>query len=307
VLKTYFFLILCVLFWSGNFVLGRFVKDDVTPLELAFFRWLFVFLIVSPIVIVKYKKIYIVLKSNFLILLTLSILGISAFNTILYVGLTMTTATNALIINSSIPILILSFSFFLLKQSITLNQLIGIGISTMGVIFIILEGNIKNILLLEFNKGDIWVICSSITWALYSVYVKFKPKELNDFEFFATIVTLGLIVLFPVYLYQGYSLEKEIKLVQNNYVIFLYVSIFASSLSYYFWHYGIHTIGASKTGQFVHLMPLFGSLLAYLFLDERVQIFHMIGMVLIFLGIYLSLFYKKQLKSNNENITANTR
>ncbi len=259
---------------------------------MAFFRWLFVTIIVSPILILNYQKIWNSLKHNFLILMILAILGITAFNTILYVGLTMTTATNALIINSSIPIIILFLSFVILNQKININQTLGILISTLGVVYIILQGNFNQLFTLEFNQGDIWVIASSLSWALYSVAIKFKPKDLNDFEFFATIVFLGFICLTPIYLYQGYTLENEIALVSEHYFIFGYVSIFASSLSYYFWHYGIKEIGAPKTAQFTHLMPIFGAILAYIFLGEVLQSYHIFGAILIGFGIYLSLFYK---------------
>jgi drug/metabolite transporter (DMT)-like permease len=284
-----------VLFWSGNFVLGRFIKDDITPLELAFFRWLFVLIIVSPVLIISYKKIFLVLKAKFFIVLVLAVLGITTFNTILYVGLTMTESTNALIINSSVPILILVFSFFILKQNITLHQTIGIGISTVGVIYLVLKGDILTLQTLEFNRGDIWIISASLVWALYSVLVKFRPKELNDYEYFATIVLVGFFVLLPIYLLAGYDIHHQIELVKNNFFIFVYVSVFASSLSFYFWHYGISRIGASKTGQFAHLMPIFGSILAYIFLGEVLEAYHIIGMVLVFMGIYLSLFYKKKI------------
>jgi drug/metabolite transporter (DMT)-like permease len=124
--------------------------------------------------------------------------------------------------------------------------------------------------------------------------MRFKPKELNDFEFFAVIVLIGFIALIPLYLSYGYTLNQEIELLKSNYYVFIYVSVFASTLSFYFWHYGIEKIGATKTGQFTHLMPIFGSFLAYIFLDEVLQIYHIIGMILIFIGIYLSLFYKPQ-------------
>lgn len=290
--KTYFFLILCVLFWSGNFVLGRYIKDDIEPLEIAFFRWFFVLIIISPILFKNYLKIFRVVKENFLIVFVLAVLGISSFNTILYFGLSMTTSTNALIINSSVPILILILSFFILKQNITKNQAIGIVLSTFGVLFLILQGNFTNILSLEFNKGDIWVIISSFVWAFYSVLMKFKPKELSDVEFFATLVLIGFLALTPIYLYQGYEISREIALVKENYLVFIYVSVFSSTLAFYFWHYGIDQIGASKTAQFTHLMPLFGAFLAYIFLGEVLQSYHIVGMMFIFIGIYLSLFYK---------------
>lgn len=292
-MKTYFFLILCVLFWSGNFILGRYINEEIEPLELAFFRWFFVLIIVSPILILKFTHIYQSIKNNYFILLFLSALGISTYNTFVYIALTMTTSTNALIINSIVPILILVLSVFILKQKILTHQIIGILLSTLGVLFLVLKGDFANIFSLNFNNGDLTIIISALSWAFYSTFVKFRPKELNNYEFFATIVLLGFIILLPFYLYQGYTVERELYLLKSNYLIFLYISIFASCLSYYFWHFGIDHIGASKTGQFVHLMPLFGTILAYVFLEETLLYYHISGAFAIAFGIYLSLFYKR--------------
>lgn len=292
-MRTYILLTLCVLFWAGNFVLGRFIKDDISPFEMAFFRWLFVLIIVSPILIIRFRNIYKVFIQNYFILLVLSVLGITLYNTFVYTALTMTTSTNALMINSTVPILILVLSFFILKQKLILHQLFGIALSTLGVSFLILKGDLSNIVSLDFNKGDLWIMLSSLSWAFYSVLIKFKPKTLNNFEFFTTLVFLGFIMLLPIYLYQGYSLQHELDILKSNYLSFIYISVFTSCLSYYFWHYGIDHIGASKTGQFVHLMPIFGTILAYIFLGERLMYYHLIGAIFIALGIYLSLFYKK--------------
>nr|WP_255550652.1 DMT family transporter [Sulfurimonas aquatica] len=185
-------------------------------------------------------------------------------------------------------------SFFILKQKINSYQTIGIILSTLGVIFLILRADVSNIFSLKFNQGDILIIISSTAWALYSVLIKYKPKDLNDYEYFATIVAMGLLVLSPFYLYQGYSIEKELEVLKNNYPIFLYVSIFPSIASYYFWHYGIEKIGASKTAQFTHLMPIFGIILASIFLGETLETYHLLGAMLIAFGIYLSLFYKRK-------------
>ena len=292
--RVYSLLALCVLFWSGNFILGRFVSTNIEPLELAFFRWLFVIIFIVPIFFkLDIKKLIKIYKQNFLLLTSLSILGITFFNTFLYIALQTTSATNALLINSIIPILILIFSFLILKTKITKYQTIGIVLSTFGVIFLVLKGNLLNFSTIEFSKGDFWIIASSFTWALYSTIIKLKPKELKNIELFVIIVIVGFIFLLPWYALQGYSLNEEIKLLKQNWYFFLYVSIFASLLSYYFWHLGIDEIGAQRTGQFTHLMPIFGATLAFIFLGEKLQAFHLIGAVFIALGIYMSLFMKK--------------
>lgn len=289
-MKIYFLLVLCVLFWSANFVIGRAVSGVIEPIELAFFRWSGVLIVTLPFLIYHFKKIFEAIKNHFLMMMVLSFLGISGFNTLLYIGLQETTATNALLINSSIPILILFLSSLILKKEISSKQALGIVLSTLGVVFLVLKGDVQNIFLLNFNQGDFWVIISSVCWASYSVVVKFRPQTLSSFEFFIAIVFLGVLMLLPFYMYQNYTFEREITLLTTYYGFIVYVVFFTSILSYYLWHKGIAQIGADRTGQFTHLMPLFGSFLAYVFLGERLEFYHLGGVVLIGFGIYLSLF-----------------
>lgn len=293
-MRVYILLVLCVLFWSGNFIIGRYVNAQIDPFALALFRWICAALIMLPFFIKSFSKIIFSLKKNFLMLNVLSILGVSAFNTILYIGLTHTTATNALLINSSIPILILIFSFLILKTPIIPKQFLGIIFSTLGVAYLILQGELNNLLHLQLNIGDMWVIISSTIWALYSIMLRFKPKDLSDIEFFTTTVYIGLLWLFIAYMLHGNNFVQDSLHVKEFWWIFLYVALFASVLSFYFWQKGISAIGANKTGQFAHLMPLFGATLAYIFLGERLHLYHLVGASLIALGIYLSLFSHKK-------------
>lgn len=291
-MKIYVLLVLCVLFWSANFVIGRAVSGVIEPIELAFFRWCGVFFVTLPFFIYHFRKIFDAIKTHFWVMIALSFLGISGFNTLLYIGLQDTTATNALLINSSIPILILFLSALILKKAISAKQMIGIILSTLGVVFLVLKGDVQNIFLLNFNQGDFWVITSSLCWASYSVLVKFRPSTLSSFEFFIAIVFMGVLMLLPFYMYQNYTWERELGILSTYYGFVAYIVFFTSILSYYLWHKGIAQIGADKTGQFTHLMPLFGSFLAYVFLGERLEFYHLGGVVLIGFGIYLSLFSK---------------
>lgn len=292
--KVYISLVLCVLFWSGNFIIGKYLNTNIEAVELAFFRWFFVLLFIFPtLFFVNVKKIIRVTKENIFIMSALALLGITLFNTIVYSALKSTSATNALLINSTTPLMILFFSYVFYKTKILKIQVLGIIISTFGVAFLILKGNILNILDLESHSGDLYILLSSLCWTFYSLLLKFKPKEFRFYEFFVSLVILGFIFLLPIYLYQGYSLQEELKQIQNYWYFFLYISFFTSILSYFFWNIGIDEIGAAKTGQFTHLMPLFGSFLAYIFLGESLSFYHIIGALLIAAGIYLSLFVKK--------------
>lgn len=295
-MKYYILLVLCVLFWSGNFVFGRLISNDISPIELSFYRWFFVLLILLPFILIHYRNLLIVLKKEYVILFVLGGLGIAGFNTFLYYGLQTTTATNALLINSSTPIFIIILSVIIFKSSINKLQLFGIFLSTIGVIYLILKGELIHILDLHFTIGDLWIIAACIDWALYSVLLKYKPKELNSLEFFSITTLIGTFILYLVFIYQGYSLEFSF--LENKEVLYslAYIVIFPSILSFYFWNKATIEIGANKAGQFAHLMPIFGAILAYIFLKEKVQGYHLIGTIFIALGIYLSIFFKR-----NEN------
>jgi len=292
---TYILVTLCVLFWSGNFVLGRFIKDDISPIELAFFRWFFVSILLLPsLFFIDIRRVIKLIKSNFLMVSLLAILSVSLYNTVLYLALQSTLATNALLINSSSPLIIIILSTFILKTNINKIQIIGILISTFGVAFLVLKGNLESLSSMEFHTGDFWIMFCAFVWSLYSVLLKFKPKGYKNAELFVANMYVGFLFLLPVYLYQGYSLESQILHIENYWYFFIYISLFTSILSYLFWTRGIEQIGASKTGQFVHLMPLFGSILAFIFLGEKLQMYHIIGAIFIGLGIYLSIFLIKK-------------
>lgn len=288
--KIYLLLTLCVLFWSGNFIVGRYINTTIDPVQLAFFRWISVAFLLIPFLIKDFKNILSVFRQNFLILNILAILSVTAYNTLLYHGLQTTQATNGLLINSVVPVEILLLSFFILKIKIVFKQFLGILLSLCGVVFLVVKGDISLLKTLEFNIGDLWILSAGFVWALYSVLIKFKPQGLSILSFLSLLTYVGLFWLYLVYISCGYSITNDITLMQDNYLIIIYISVFTSILSYIFWNLGVEKIGANQTGQFTHLMPLFGSILAYLFLGEVLHLYHLVGAVIIMIGIYLSLF-----------------
>lgn len=298
-MRIYILLIICVAIWSGNFIIGRFIRFELDPIQLAFFRWLGVTIIFLPQIIKHKAKILSTLKKHFFYMIFMSFLGISCFNTLLYIGLQETTATNALLINSSIPVLIIIFSFFILKIRLSKLQISGVLLSMLGVIYLALNGSFSNLINLTFNKGDIWVILSSISWGLYSTLVKLKPKDIN--AFLPTTVFLGTIMLSTIFFAKGFSIDDILHVSISAKLSILYTILFASITSFYLWHEGIAKIGAEKTGQFTHLMPIFGIILAYIFLDEKLYMYQIFGFLLIGLGIWISLFLSRKNTLSNSS------
>ena len=294
-MKYYMFLVLAVLFWSGNFIFARLVSNIIEPMQLSFFRWFFVLILLLPYLLFHYKNIQKVFKKEYFLIIIFSVLGIVGFNTFLYYGLQTTTATNALLINSSTPMFIIVISTLIFKTKITKLQLLGVLVSTLGVIYLILKGQINHIFELKFTVGDLWIILACVDWALYTILLKYKPKELNDIEFLGLTAFIGAIILYLIFLFQGYSFEFSF--LEKDEVLYslIYIVIFPSILSFYFWNISTMEVGVNKTGQFTHLMPIFGAVLAYIFLGEVLEFYHFVGIVLIGTGIYLSMFLKREI------------
>lgn len=290
-MKIYLLLVLCELIWAGNFIVGRYIRFELDPIELTFFRWLLVSILFIPQFIKHRHEIYENFKKHFFYIVAVSSLGISFFNAILYYGLQNTYATNALIISSTTPLIIILFSRIILKIHLSKMQLFGVILSMLGVIYLALSGKIANILTLQFNKGDLIIIVSSLMWGLYSVMLKCKPQDIK--AFFETVVFCGMLILLVIFVVTNHHIQVIFTLKQNALFAIFYTGVFASIVGYLLWSKGVEAIGTNKTGHFTHLLPVFGIILAYLFLGEKLQMYHIYGFSIIAMGLSLSLFIKK--------------
>lgn len=286
--KAYLMLTLCAFFWSGNFIVGKFATlYQVPPLTLNFFRWLIVWIILIPFTA---KDIFInikIIKEKFCSILLMSITSISIFNSVVYYSLNFTQVLNGALMISIIPVLIIFISFIFRVEKINLNQVLGLILSITGVVIIITQFEFSRLIHLDLNKGDLWLLVAMLSWAIYSTMLKTHKTGLNYLTFISVIVTLGLIFLFPQFLFELNNHE----LIKFNFAFFLiisYVVLFAGLGAYIFWNKAVLIVGPSRAGVFLHLMPVFSSLMAIFLLNEKFMNFHIFGAIAIILGIYLS-------------------
>ena len=286
--KAYIMLTLCAFFWSGNFVVGKFAAlYEVPPMSLNFFRWLIVWIILIPFTL---KDIFLnikIIKKKFYSILLMSITSISIFNSVVYYSLNFTPVLNGALMISTIPVLIIFISFIFRVEKINLNQVLGLILSITGVIIIITQLEFVRLIDLNFNKGDLCLLVAMLSWAIYSTMLKTYKNGLNYLTFIALIVTLGLIFLFPQFLFEFNNKE----LIKFNFVFILiisYVVLFAGLGAYIFWNKAVLIVGPSRAGIFLYLMPIFSSFMAIFLLNERFMNFHIFGTIAIVLGIYLS-------------------
>ncbi len=288
-IKAHPFLLLTLtaLFWAGNFVMGRAVKSSIPPIGLAFWRWTLALVILIPFSIPHVRAQWPLLRQNWRVLAVYGVLGVTCFNTFVYIGLHSTTATNALLLNSVIPILIVLLSRLLAATPVSSRQALGIAISLTGVLTIICRADPDVILTLQINRGDLWILLAVISWAFYTFLLRQRPADLHPLSFLTSIVAIGLIPLSILYA-RELSQGARFALNPANIASILYVALFPSVLAFVFWHQAVREVGPNKAGLFLYLMPVFGALLSAVFLGESFHAFHLIGSVLIFTGIHLT-------------------
>ncbi len=280
----YLLLVLTTLFWSGNFVISRGMHAEIPPLALSFWRWLVALIIFS---FFGFRHLWLqrkLVKKNLKFMVIQGTLGVTLFNSLVYLALQSTTAINAVLVNSCIPVLIAVCSWVMYRELLAIRQCIGVCISIFGVALIILHGKLSYLLNLDFNHGDVIVFIAAFVWALYSANLKKYPEGLHPFAYLSGIMIIGLFFIFPFYLGEMYT-GKTLHLSQSSVITIVYVAVFASVLAFIFWNRAVRTIGANKAGPFIHLMPVFSTLLAVTFLGEQIYWFHIVGIVFIFTGI----------------------
>ncbi len=286
----YLIMILPPLFWAGNFVVGRaVVSAQASPITLSFWRWLLALLLLLPFVIKPMWQQRNVIQQHFWKICFLAVLSISGFNSLAYIALQYTTATNATLLNSFIPIFILVIMGLFFKEKISNKQIFGVLVSLAGVFVILTRLDLEIIKALSINKGDLWMLLATLDWALYSVFLKYlRPQALSPLPFLGIMLIIGTIVLIPLLLINPFN-EAPIVWTENMVKALAYIAIFPSIFAYLAWNYGMQKLGAATGGQFIHLMPFFGALMAIVFLGESIQLYHLLGGACIALGLWLSI------------------
>lgn len=284
----YLLLTLAALFWAGNAVTARALHDLLPPATMAFWRWVLALLLLAPFILRPMYEQRMLLRANWKGLALLGVLGVGCYNTFLYAALQATTATNGVLISSMTPVLIVLTGRVLFGVRMTYRQQAGLLLSLAGVIGIVSRGDISVLARLDFNYGDLVLIGGALTWAFYSVLLRWRPAGISTLAFLGASIVAGLVLLMlPLYLLEAASGRVAVWNAATG-AGMGYVAVFPSILSYLFWNRGVQQIGANRAGLFLYLVPVFGILLAITFLGETLHLFHLIGAALIFIGIAIS-------------------
>ena len=285
---AYLFLFLSVLFWAGNFIVGKYASYyQIPPFSLNFYRWFFAWLILLPFTYKEIisKKNYILENYKFYILL--GITSVTIFNSIVYYSLNFTQVISGVLMISTIPVMIMFISSILKIERTNIFQILGVICSFIGVILIITKANFDLLVNLDFNKGDLTMVVAMLSWATYSALLKKRKHELSQLSLLEVIITFGLIFLIPIYITE-YSLGFEITLNKPFIFVLIYVVLFPGLAAFICWIKGISLIGPNRSGVFLHLMPILSALMAMIIFKEKFMLYHLLGAFFILSGIILS-------------------
>jgi len=286
-MTAYLMLVVAMLSWAGNVTVGRALAGWVPPFGLSLMRWSIALAVVLPFAAREILAKRRVIVRDWRILLLLGLFGVSICNSLSYLGLQWTTALNAALLNSAGPMLTLAASFLFFRERATPRQIAGVTVSLIGVLVIVLRGEMAALFALSINRGDVAILVGVLSWSIYTVLLRRRPAELSPLAFLVILFAIGVVTLLPLYATEaafGWSLPTAVPALLG----YGFVGLFPAAIAFFGWNRGVAAIGANRASLFTHLMPLFAALLAYLFLDEHIALFHLVGAALIFLGIFLA-------------------
>lgn len=279
-------LVLAVSFWAGNFLVGRAARDAVPPVALAFWRWTLAAAVITPLAWPHVRRQRSVVRRHAPRIVLLALLGVATFNTLIYLGLHTTTALNAFLMQALMPVFIVLLAWLLFRDRVVPLQGLGVAVSLLGAVTVVVRGDPSALLGLRFAPGDALVLVAVLSYAAYSVLLRGRPP-LHPLAFLWVTFVVGAVALAPFYAWESLA-GQPVRLGWASVGAFAYVGVFPSVLSYLCFNRGVELVGAARAGLYLHLMPLFGSVLSILLLGEALHAYHLVGLVAILAGIVLA-------------------
>jgi drug/metabolite transporter (DMT)-like permease len=284
--QPYLLLSITALCWAGNAIVGRLAAGHIPPVTLSFLRWSLAFLLILPFAWKHLRRDWAAIRGRLGTMVVLSVTGISAFNTLQYWALEHTQALNTLLLQSAAPLFVAGWSLVLLGVRLTLAQAGGIALSLSGVLVILLHGDLTTLGNIEFNKGDVIFMVALVIFGLYSV-LSLKRPDIHGLSFVGFTFGCGAVCLIPLFSWELLT-RPVMQLDTTNLLTLFYVAVFPSTLAYLCFNRGVQLIGANRAAPFFHVVPVFGSVMAIVFLGEHPQLFHLIGFALVLTGVFVA-------------------
>ncbi|MDQ0158182.1 DMT family transporter [Alkalibacillus salilacus] len=298
--KYYVFLILVVMMFSGNLIVGKAVSD-LPPITVAFIRNVIAFLVIMPFGLRQFRQNYDIFRRDWKPLLGFALTGITTFNVLIYLSLNYTTSTNAGIVEATTPVFALIVGYIFLKERLSARQLTGVGLSFIGAVWVLIEGSVDRLLALQINPGDLTMLLAMIVWAFYSLFLKQHNHKYPIYGAMFAMIGLGALLMIPVVTVEWLFVKPSMDWFSGSSLLgLLYLGIFPSVIALYFWNAAVQNLGPSLSSVFLNLLPVFTTIGAMIFLGENVSLAQVAGGVVVVAGVLiatnvrLSMFKRKK-------------
>lgn len=280
--------IFTVLIWSGNYVIARGISKQISPVSLAFYRWGLASVCILPFAIQKFNRQRQVIFAHKSYIFCTALTGVALFNTLIYLGGHYTSAINlALIGTTSAPVFITFLAAIFLKEPVSKYRITGMVICIAGILFLICQGNLQKLARFHFGKGDVIMLASAFSFAIYNILVRKKPAAILPTVFLFAVFTLGALLLLPFYIYEIMH-TPAVAWNANMVYIIIYLGIGNSTIAFLCWNASIARLGASGTALFSNLIPVFSTIEAVIFLGETFSPTHLMSGLLVIGGLIIA-------------------
>jgi len=284
--SPYVLLLITTSSWAGNVIVGRAFHQDIPPLTLTFWRWGIAGTVMLPFVAHQIWQHRALIRQHWRLLFILAATGVALFHACLYIAVNTTTAINAGLLYSLMPIAIPVSSYLMYRERVTGAQVFGISVAMIGMTIIVMRAELDVLLGLQFTEGDLWMLGVVASWAVYSPLLKRLPAALPPMVMLTVIAWLGLLLLLPFYAWEA-STVGGFRLDIPNMAALLFVGVVGSVVAYLCWNRAVSLIGANRAIVFIYLIPVFTVFMAIVLLGEEIRIFHVVGTIFICAGILL--------------------
>ncbi len=285
-LFPYFEVLFAVIVWGASFIATKIGVKDVTPITVVWLRFGMGVLILG-IAVAARKEFALPAKNEWGYFALLGFLGITWHQWLQSTGLVTAQASTTAWIVATTPIFMALLGWLVLKEKITWIQSGGIALATLGVLLVVSNGELKNILSANFGSpGDFLIVISAVNWAIFSALSRRGLKTHTAARMMFYVMTFGWLFS-SIAFFAGNNWGEIAKLSSNGWIGVTFLGIFCSGLAYIAWYDGLQVIPASQVGAFLYIEPLVAIVVAAALLGEAITWFSLIGGATILLGVWL--------------------
>jgi drug/metabolite transporter (DMT)-like permease len=282
----YLLLLLAAASFGGNWVAARLVNFEVAPFALSFWRWAVATALFYPLAAAQLRADAPLIRRHFAALTMFGAIGAGGFTLLGYWGVSHTTAMNATLLNSSLPLFVVPLSWLFLGLTVSGRQLVGLVLSLAGVVTVVSGGSLQTFVQLALNPGDFLILGGAFLWAVYTVMLKWRPP-VHPLSFLLTTLASAAAVSLPFYLWEM-STGRTMSVTPTAVAVIGYLAVFPSIVAYVCWNRAVAMVGPNVAGFFNPVIPVFGILFAVLFLGELLRAYHLAGFALVLSGVVLT-------------------